>query len=403
MHKILLISFLSILAFSSLKAELIDPTNWSSVLKEAEGQTVYWHAWGGEPRINDYISWAATELKKQFELKLTHVKIDDTATSVNKVLSEKAAGKYSNGSVDLIWINGENFASMKRENLLLNQDWATKLPNWDKVDVIGKPTVINDFTVPTDGLESPWGMAQLVFMYDSSSLSNPPKSAIELLAWSKDNPGRFTYPQPPNFHGTTFLKQLLVELIEEPNVLNEPINSEQFAIQARPLFDYLDQLHPHLWRSGRTFPQNASAMRQLLADGELEITFSTNPADASNAIANYELPHSVRTFVFEKGTIGNTHFVAIPFNSSAKAGSMVVANFLISPIAQARKQDPEIWGDPTVLDVKNLSSEEKILFDQLKLGVATLKPEELGRVIPEPHPSWVEEIEKRWISTYGVQ
>ena len=80
----------------------------------------------------------------------------------------------------------------------------------------GKPTVVNDFTIPTDGLESPWGMAQLVFMYDSNTLSNPPKSAKELLEWTRKKPGRFSYPQPPNFHGTTFLKQLLVESIEDP-------------------------------------------------------------------------------------------------------------------------------------------------------------------------------------------
>ena len=49
------------------------------------------------------------------------------------------------------------------------------------------------------------------------------------------------------------------------------------------------------------------------------------------------------------GTIGNTHFVAIPYNSSAKEGAQVVANFLLSPEAQARKLDPTVWGDPTVL------------------------------------------------------
>ena len=32
----------------------------------------------------------------------------------------------------------------------------------------------------------------------------------QFLAYAKKNPGRFTYPRPPNFHGTTFLKQILV-------------------------------------------------------------------------------------------------------------------------------------------------------------------------------------------------
>ena len=403
MRAVLLSLFISLLSFSTSKAESIDLTDWSNVLEEAKGQKVYWHAWGGAPRINEYISWVADELKRQFDVELEHVKIDDTANVVSRVLAEKAAGKISKGSVDLIWINGENFAAMKKENLLLNYNWATKLPNWDKVDVKGKPTVVNDFTIPTDGLESPWGMAQLVFMYDSNTLSNPPKSAKELLEWTRKNPGRFSYPQPPNFHGTTFLKQLLVELIEDSTILRQPVNQSEFDNQVKPLFDYLNNLHPNLWRSGRTFPQNSTSMRQSLADKELEISFTFNPADASNAIANNELPPTVRTFVFENGSIGNTHFVAIPFNSSVQAGALVTANFLISPIAQARKQDPKIWGDPTVLDVKNLKPEDKKLFDELSLGVATLTPEELGNVIPEPHPTWVTEIEKKWIETYGVQ
>ena len=403
MRAVLLSLFISLLSFSTSKAESIDLTDWSNVLEEAKGQKVYWHAWGGAPRINEYISWVANELKRQFDVELEHVKIDDTANVVSRVLAEKTAGKNSNGSVDLIWINGENFAAMKKENLLLDYNWATKLPNWEKVDVNGKPTVVNDFTIPTDGLESPWGMAQLVFMYDSKTLSNPPKSAIELLEWTRKNPGRFTYPQPPNFHGTTFLKQLLIESIKDSEILSLPVNQSEFDNQIKPLFDYLDKLHPNLWRSGRTFPQNSTSMRQSLADKELEISFSFNPADASNAIANNELPPTIRTFVFENGTIGNTHFVAIPFNSSVQAGALVTANFLISPIAQARKQDPEIWGDPTVLDVKNLELKDRKLFDELSLGVATLTTEELGNVIPEPHPTWVSAIEKKWIETYGVQ
>ena len=403
MRAVLLSLFITLFSLSISKAESIDLTDWSNVLEEAKGQKVYWHAWGGAPRINEYISWVANELKRQFDVELEHVKIDDTANVVSRVLAEKAAGKNSNGSVDLIWINGENFAAMKKENLLLDYNWATKLPNWDKVDVNGKPTVVNDFTIPTDGLESPWGMAQLVFMYDSKTLSNPPKSTIELLKWTRKNPGRFTYPQPPNFHGTTFLKQLLIESIEDPENLSLPVNQSEFDDQIKPLFDYLDKLHPNLWRSGRTFPQNSTSMRQSLADNELEISFSFNPADASNAIANNELPPTIRTFVFENGTIGNTHFVAIPFNSSVQAGALVTANFLISPVAQARKQDPEIWGDPTVLDVKNLELKDRKLFDEISLGVATLTPEELGNVIPEPHPTWVTAIEKKWIETYGAQ
>ncbi len=33
-----------------------DPGDWEAVLAEARGQTVYWHAWGGDQRINAFIA-----------------------------------------------------------------------------------------------------------------------------------------------------------------------------------------------------------------------------------------------------------------------------------------------------------------------------------------------------------
>jgi putative thiamine transport system substrate-binding protein len=161
-------------------------------------------------------------------------------------------------------------------------------------------------------------------------------------------------------------------------------------------------LTPLLWRGGKAFPQNYPAMKQLLADGEVDIIFAFNPSEASSGIANGELPDTVRSFVFPRGTLANTHFVAIPYNAAAKAGALVTADFLISPEAQLRKQDPKIWGDPTVLAVSKLPPEEKAGFEALDLGAATLKPDELGPALDEPHPSWMERLEIEWKRRYGV-
>ncbi len=392
-----------LVSLTASRAAEPSPSHWADLTAKAHGETVYFYAWGGEPRINAYIGWAADQVAAKYGITLKQVKVDDTASVVSRVLAEKVAGQTTGGAIDLIWINGENFAAMKREGLLLKKGWADKLPAWKHVDVAGKPTVLNDFTVPTDGLEAPWGMAQLVFVHDTARLENPPRTLAALLDWAKANPGRFTYPQPPDFHGTTFLKQALYAVAPDRSALSEPVTDESFAAASTPLFDYLDALHPVLWRSGRAFPQNSAAMMQLLADGETEIAFNFNPAAASNAIANGELPETVRTYVLDGGTIGNTHFVAIPFNANAPAGAMVVADFLMSPEAQARKQDPNVWGDPTVLAVDTLAADDKARFDALDLGIATLTPAELGQTLPEPHPSWTTRLEQAWSARYGVE
>ncbi len=191
-------------------------------------------------------------------------------------------------------------------------------------------------------------------------------------------------------------------MIKEPGKLLQPVKTNEFLQVTQPLFKLLDELHPNMWRSGRAYPKNYPAMSQMLGDGELDIIFEFNPADACSAIAQNKLPDTVRSFTFLGGTLGNTHFVAIPYNATAKAGALLLANFLITPEAQMRKQDPNIWGDPTVLNVAKMNDEDKARFAALDLGIATLKPEELDPMLPEPHPSWMVEIEKEWTRRYGA-
>nr|WP_276120930.1 ABC transporter substrate-binding protein [Pararhizobium qamdonense] len=381
-----------------------DAANWDQVLSEARGETVYFNAWGGSANINAYIQWAGDAVKARYGVSVVQVKLDDTAKAVTTVLAEKTAGRNQDGSVDLIWINGENFAAMKRQGLLFSPDWATKLPNWDLVDIDNQPTTRTDFTIETEGLESPWGAAKLVFFYDEARTQKKdlPDTAQDLLAFAQTHPGRFSYPQPPDFTGSSFLKQVLSERIDDPSKLQKPVDEATFDRDVAPLFAYLDQLHPLLWRKAKAFPRNYPDMKQKLADGELDIIFAFNPAEASAAISAGELPGSVRSFVFSKGTLGNTHFVAIPYNAKAKAGALVLANFLLSPEAQLRKQDPAIWGDPTVLAMRKLPEADRAAFAALDLGIATLPPDRLGPALPEPHPDWMTRIEAEWTKRYGA-
>ena len=381
-------------------AEELDVNDWQSVVDAAKGQEVYFNAWGGAPNINAYIDWVGAEVSKKYGVTLNHVKLDDTANAVNRVVTEKAAGRNQGGSVDLIWINGENFASMKRQGLLIADNWAEKLPNYQLADIEGKPTLTYDFTVPVEGQESPWGMAQLTFYYDSAVLPEPPKSLEALENWIADNPGRFTYAAPPNFIGTTFLKQMLYGVIDDQNMLRQPATEESFAKATAPLWDYLDRVHPNLWRKGEIFAADTTQLKNLLADGEIDIAMTFNPGEASSAINAQELPDTVRSFVLDYGSMGNSHFVTIPYNANAKAGAMVVANFLLSPQAQARKADENVWGDPTVLNIAALNDEQKALFDALERGPATLAADEFGATLLEPDSSWAVMLEEEWAKRY---
>lgn len=377
-----------------------DPADWDAVTSAAKGQTVYWHAWGGSTATNDFIAWVGDRVSEDYGVTLEHVKLTDTADAVTRVLTEKQAGQDDDSAVDMIWINGANFASMKEADLLFGP-FAEDLPNWQYVDVDGK-TVQTDFTVPVEGYESPWAMAQVVFMYDTADMDATLPTAEAMLEWAQANPGRFTYPQPPDFLGATFLKQVLIELADDNDVLAKPVDEADFAAVTAPLWDYLDALTPVLWRQGQAYPATGPAQLQLMADNEIDLAISFSPGEASTAIANNQLPDTVRTFVLEAGTLGNASFVAVPYNSGSKEGAMVVANFLMSPEAQLRAQDPSILGYGTVLDMAKLSEDERNAFANLDLGIATLSPAELGTVQPEPHGSWMTRITQEWTERYGA-
>ncbi|GEK51530.1 ABC transporter substrate-binding protein [Vreelandella venusta] len=378
-----------------------DPTDWDAVLQAAEGQTVYWNAWGGDSRTNRYIAWVSEQMQSTYGVDVEHVKLDDTGSAVARVLGEKQAGNMDDGRIDLIWINGENFAAMREQDLLFGP-FAESLPNFALTHPDENPEVVTDFTLPTEGYESPWGKAQITFYYDSVQTETPPQSIADLLEWAKENPGQFSYPRIPDFTGSTFLKQALIELSNQDDALYAPVVEAEFAEITAPLWDYLDELHPHLWRSGRSFPESGPNLRALMSDGELSLAFSFYPTDAAVAVMEYELPESVRSYVLEDGTLGNVHFVAIPFNSPHKAGAMALANFLLSPEAQAQKQSLSMWGDRTVLAISRLDENAKALFEQGESHPSALPADALSNTLAEPHPSWMTALQDAWLQRYGV-
>lgn len=357
---------------------------WQQTLKEARGQSVYFNAWGGSPEINAYLVWAGQEVRRQYGVNLVQVKVDDIAQSVSQLLANKQTGKTTGGPIDLLWVNGENFKALK-EQQLLGAPFTDELPNMALVDP--RLPIGEDFTVPVDGLEAPWGIGQLNLMVNEEEVSPPPTSAATLLAWARAHPGRFSYPKPPQFHGSSFLKQILLELTPDPAPLYREATDAEFERLSAPLWAWLDALHPALWRKGKLFPTGAAETKQRLDDGELAMAISFNPQEAQSSVQNGTLPPAVKAVAMARGALTNSHFLAIPFNANARAGALVVANFLLSPDAQARKADPAFWGDPSVLRMESLPK-----------GTA---PALRFKALAEPHPSWQLRLEAAWAVRYG--
>jgi putative thiamine transport system substrate-binding protein len=173
--------------------------SWQQTLLAARGRTVYFNAWG-QPEINAYLVWARQEIARQYQVELVQVKVDDIAQSVSQLLAGKQAGKTSNGPIDLLWVNGENFKALKEQGLL-GAPFTDELPNMALVDTA--LPVSEDFTVPVEGWR-PLGHRPAQSDGGWRPGQTLPTSAAALLAWTKAHPAASPTPSLPSFTALAF-------------------------------------------------------------------------------------------------------------------------------------------------------------------------------------------------------
>lgn len=332
---------------------------WSVIEQEAQGKTVTFMMWNGDPKINSYITdYVAPAVKKSHNIDL-EVAAGQGNAIVQLLMTEKQAGRDSN--IDMMWINGETFYQLKQIDGLYGP-FVDQLPNAQFID-LENPFIGTDFQEPINGMEAPWGNVQMTLIYDSARVENLLQNREELLAFAKANPQKFTFDN--HFTGMTFLKALLIDIAGGQEALSGKFDEKKYNTYAPQLWQYLNTLKPYLWREGQVFPENVAQMHQLFATGELLMTMSNNDAEVDNKINEGLFPSTARAYVPDFGTIQNSHYLGIAENAVDKAAAMVVINFMISSQAQLKKQDPMIWGDGTVLNLNRLSPEMQSRFKNI--------------------------------------
>jgi len=370
--------------------------DWDSIVAMARGGTVNWFMWGGADNINAYVNdYIGGILRDQYGITLRQVPVANTVEAVNIVLGEVEAGNMANGSVDLIWINGENFRTMKQGNLA----WCgynETLPNNVYVDW-DNPAVANDFGLPVDGCQSPWSRAQFAFAYDPARTENPPRSIGELIDWVRANPGEFTYPAPPDFTGSVMIRHIFYHVAGGVDDLLGDFNQEVFDDVSSRTWTLLNELKPYMWRQGRTFPASVTQLNELFANQEVALTFNYNPSQFGIAVEAGLFPDTVRSYGLDDGTIGNTNYTLIPINSPNKAAALVLQNVLLSPEAQLEKARPTVWGAPPGIEMDRTSPAIQAEFAALPRHPSVVSTAELAQnSLPELQSEWLTAIDRGW-------
>ncbi|MGJ3251312.1 MAG: ABC transporter substrate-binding protein [Elainellaceae cyanobacterium] len=375
----------------------VDPqtASWDEIVAAAEGTTVNWAMWGGSDNVNAYADqWVADQLQSKYSITLNRIPLNDTVEAVNKVVGEVQAGLTDNGSIDLIWINGENFRTMKQGNLLYGP-FTDKLPAMEYYN-LDNPSVLSDFGLPIDGYEAPYTGSYYVMAMDTSKVNQTPQTFQDLLEWAKANPGRFAYVAPPAFDGSRFLLTTLYGVTGGyEQYAGAEFNEDLWNQNSPQVFDYLNELEPYLWRDGTTYPPTQTRLQELFANGEIWMmpVFISKVAEG---LASGQFPTTTQAFTMPGVSLSDPSFTAIPINASNPAAAMVLANILSSPDGQLQKFKPDVWGDPPLLDVEKVSQDLRQEFVKVEENYGIPLKELTSNTVPVVNAEYTTRLEDGW-------
>ena len=373
-----------------------DPTDFASIKGAAKGQTVNWYMYGGDDKLNAFVNGYVKDQLAKDGITLNQVKITDTVDAVNKVLAEKQAGKTKDGSVDLIWINGENFSTLKQAKAVYC-GYVGAEPSAAYVDLTA-PALANDFGLPVDGCETPWQQATSSLVYNSQHLTKADTASVtSLFAWAKAHPGRFTYPAPPDFTGSMAVRTVFYDTAGGPSSLLGPFDKATYTPLADKTWKRLNDLAPSLYRAGKTYPTGGADVEKLFGSGQIDAYLTYASSAIGDNVTKGTFPKTTRSAVFDSGNIGNYSYTAIPVNAAHKAAAIVLANLLLSPEAAVVNAGPQGAGFTSADDLSRLSADQKAALQKLAASPYQVDPATLSsHTLPEITSGYVTALEKDW-------
>ena len=222
-----------------------------------------------------------------------------------------------------------------------------------------------------------------------------PANTDELMDFCKKYEGKVTYPALPDFTGSAFVRNIIYDICGYEQFMDMEADKEIVKAAIEPALEYLRELNQYLRNKGTTFPADSVTVTNMFADGELVMNITYEAYDPATNIENGTYTETTQAFQFEKGTIGNTNYIAIAGNSGNTAGARVAINEMLDPEVQA-DHFAAIRTIP-VVEYEKLDDAQKAAFDAVEIGKGVIAQDELlAKRLPEMPSQLVPIIEEIW-------
>jgi putative spermidine/putrescine transport system substrate-binding protein len=289
----------------------------------------------------------------------------------DRILAAKQAGKGS-GGIDL-YEDGVNVVTQGGKDDVWDTVSTSSIPNLANVDTTSMSSVSN--------LGIPYRSSAVLLAYNSKTVTQPPKTLDELLAWIKANPGKFAYNDPSSgCAGSSFVTTVLYK-----DLPADAINSSDPAIEKQWDFSVLKDLNKYVYGNG-IYPQKNQGTLDLLQNGEVDMITAWSDMVLQQQSQGL-LDSSIKMQQITPGFNGGPTYLMVNKLSDKKDAVNQFLNFVLSPEAQGVIMD-KMNGFPGI----NLSAMPQATQDKFKGIAEGFRTFNIGDLGTDINKQWQSEV-----------
>lgn len=239
-------------------------------------------------------------------------------------------------------------------------------------DVPNLKNVSSRLVEQVSGRGVPYRGSAVVLAYDSTKVTDPPKTLDDLLAWIKANPGKFTYNSPSSGGSGQAFAQTVLDANMAPDVVQKMYSDDNYDPKLESNWDkgfgVLKSLKSSIYQ--HVYPNGNQAVIDLLGKGQISMAAVWSDQVLSG-LDSGTLPKTTKlTQISNPSFTGSPVYLVSPTTSKRVDAVDKLADYLLEPDVQTQIVQA-VKGFPGV-EPKYLPAQDQQLFADL--DTSNLRP-----------------------------